>query len=212
MLYFGFSKALPNFNSSNHEETFANAYGALKVKAHAFATVVPLRRRTQLRQHAVAVLCKLFKRQPPPYDKATHVLREFDYLERNFQERLHHACFAQLPLLEQEMWDAFPHALHPSLSRNGAFSYVIHRLHPYARSRAGVFYFDRQKFLQRLASERPGRLVAGGKHQKWATLDGQKVPVPTGELAHGTARGILKELGVLNRYGTVDRFMSGDAA
>jgi hypothetical protein len=63
-----------------------------------------------------------------------------------------------------------------------------------------------------LASERPGRLVSGGKHPKWATPDGLKVPIPTGELAHGTARAILKGLGVLSRYGSVDRFMSSDAA
>jgi hypothetical protein len=139
------------------------------------------------------------------------VLEEFDFREQNFQERLHHACFPQLSQLEQEIWGAFPHALHPSLSRNGAFSYVIHKQHPYARSRAGVFYFDRRKFLQRLASERPGRIVPGGKHPKWATPDGLRVPIPTGELAHGTARSILKDLGVLQRYGSVDKFMSVSA-
>ena len=35
------------------------------------------------------------------------------------------------------------------------------------------------------------------------------MPIPTGDLAHGTARAILKGLGVLSRYGSVDRFMSG---
>lgn len=171
-----------------------------------------MRRRTQLRRDAVDALCKLFERQPPPCDKASEVLAEHNELERGFQERLHQACFARhLPTLEYEIWEAFPHALHPSLSRNEAFSYVIRRSHPYARSRAGVFYFDRRKFLQRLASERPGRLVSGGKHPKWATPDGLKVPIPTGVLAHGTARAILKDLGVLSHYGSVDRFMSGDA-
>jgi hypothetical protein len=136
---------------------------------------------------AVAALCELFKRQPPPYNDAANILQEFDDLEWNFQERLHQACFPQLPVLDQDIWAAFPHALHPSLSRNGAFSYVIHSLHPYARSRAGVFYFDRRKFLQRLISERPGQLVFGGKHPKWVTPDGLKVPIPTGEPAHGTA-------------------------
>ena len=170
-----------------------------------------MRRRTQLRRDAVAALCKVFERQPPPYDMATEVLPEHTDLVRGFQERLHH-CFARrLPTLEPDIWDAFPHALHPWLSRNGAFSYVIHRSHPYARSRAGVFYFDRRKSLQRLSSERPGRLVSGSKHPKWATPDGLKVPIPTGELAHGTARAILKDLGVFSRYGSVDRFMSGTA-
>jgi hypothetical protein len=147
----------------------------LKVGAHAFATVVPLRHRTQLRQHAVAALCKLFERQPPPYNDAAKVLQDFDDLEWNFQERLHQASFPQLPVLDQDIWAAFRHALHPSLSRNGAFSYVIHSLHPYARSRAGVFFFDRRKFLQRLTSERPGQLVFGGRHPKWVTPDGLKV-------------------------------------
>jgi hypothetical protein len=175
--------------------------------------VAPPGRRTYLRQSALAALGKLFERQPPPYHGAVEVLSEFAYFERGFQETLHNACFSrQLPLLDPDIWDAFPHALHPSLSRNGAFSYVMHRSHPYVRARAGVFYFDRRKFLQRLASERPGRIVSGGKHPKWSTKDGLRVPIPLGELAHGTARSILKMLGLLDRYGTVDRFMNGDVA
>jgi hypothetical protein len=130
-------------------------------------------------------------------------------IDCHLAQRLHQACFPQLPVLDKHIWAAFPHALHPSLSRNGAFSYVIHSSHPYARSRAGVFYFDRRKFLRRLTSERPGQLVFGGKHPKWVTPDGLKVPIPTGKLAHGTARAILKNLGVLSHYGTVDRFMTG---
>ena len=69
-------------------------------------------------------------------------------VEMGFQEGLHQACFAgKLPQFDPDIWNAFPHALHPSLSRNGAFSYVVHRSHPYARSKANVFYFDRRKFL-----------------------------------------------------------------
>ncbi len=45
----GFRNLYRDFNLLRHEEAFANAYGALKVGAHAFATVVPLRHRTQLR-------------------------------------------------------------------------------------------------------------------------------------------------------------------
>jgi hypothetical protein len=51
--------------------------------------------------------------------------------------------------------------------------------------------------------------VSGGKHPKWETLDGVKIPIPTGDIAHGTARSILKRLGILDRYGTVERFMGG---
>ena len=207
----GFRRKYENHRQGTyHEESFANAYAALKVKTNAFSSVVPTRRRTELRRLAVAALCEVFKRQPPPYDLAAGLIPEDKDEERAFQEVLHEACFAgKLPLLDPKIWNAFPHALHPSLSRNGAFSYVIHRSHPYARSRANVFYFDRRKFLQRLSAERPGRIIHGGKHPKWETQEGLKVPVPTGDLAHGTARSILKGLGVLNRYGTVDRFMSG---
>jgi hypothetical protein len=86
---------------------------------------------------------------------------------------------------------------------------VIHRSHPLIRTRGTVFYFDRRKFIQRLNEERPGRIVYGGKHPKWATFDGVKIPIPTGDIAHGTARSILKSLDILDRYGTAERFMGG---
>jgi hypothetical protein len=193
-----------------HEEALANAYAIVKVKQHAFPAVQPPRRRRTIRDAAVRALCAVTDQQRPPYNDGSAVFRNLDSWERIFQERAHQACFSpRLPERADTVWDAFPHALHPSLRRNGAYTYFIPRSHPIIRERGEVFYFDRRKFLQRLKQERPGKLVPGGRHQKWRTVEGQMVPIPSGDIAIGTARSILKDLDLLASYGSVDRFLAG---
>ncbi len=193
-----------------HEEALANAYAIAKVKHHAFPAVQPPGRRRAIRTAAVRALCAVTDRQRPPYNDGSLVYRSLDAWERSFQERNHQSCFnPRLPGRADTVWDAFPHALHPSLRRNGAYSYLIPRSHPIIRERGEVFYFDRRKFLQRLNEERPGKLVAGGRHPKWRTAEGRAVPIPTGDLAIGTARKILKQLDLLSSYGSVQRFLAG---
>jgi hypothetical protein len=193
-----------------HEEALANAYAIVKVKGHSFSAVRPPRRRQAIRKAAVEALCEITDRQPPPYCDASAIYRTFDAWERIFQERAHQSCFnPRIPARGASIWESFPHALHPSLRRNGAFQYLIPRSHPMIRERGEVLYFDRRKFLQRLNEERPGRLVPGGRHPKWRSADGQMVPIPTGDLTHGTARNILKQFDLLPSYGSVQRFISG---
>jgi hypothetical protein len=193
-----------------HEEALANAYAIVKVKQHSFPAVQPSARRRIIRAEAVRALCAVTDRQRPPYNDGSAVFRALDTWERTFQERAHQSCFApRLPGCGNSIWTAFPHALHPSLRRNGACSYLIPRSHPIIRQRGEVFYFDRRKFLQRLKQERPGKLVPGGRHQKWRTDEGQMVPIPSGDIPIGTARSILKNLDLLAAYGSVDRFLAG---
>jgi hypothetical protein len=66
---------------------------------------------------------------PAPYCDALQILRKpktFGMSEHEFEE----ACLREMfpppfPQMAPAAWGASTHALHPSLSRNGAFSYVL---------------------------------------------------------------------------------------
>ena len=87
--------------------------------------------------------------------------------------------------------------MHPSLGRNRKFSYVIDRTHPSLRHAVKVPYFSRVEFCRRLKMAVGGQEVGGGKHPKWESSDGKRIPVPGHrELPRGNCRDILREFGL----------------
>lgn len=193
-----------------HEEALANAYGALKVKSECFRSEKSLKVRAFKRKLSYFALLKIFQISQPPYDGAVEILKPrstFNPKQRLFQEE----CLSRslnVPRVSANVWGAALHALHPSLSRNGAFSYIIGKNHPLAsKVPAGVRYFDRRKFIKRLRDEIGGELEGGGRHQIYKTPDGLRVPIPTGDLKIGTADSILKSLGLKSKYKSVKNFL-----
>ena len=197
-----------------HEEALANAYSVRKVRSQAFALESNRQIRKWKREVAFLTLRRYIELSAPPYSYAKDLLprrgNSFLIAQPQFQEEALAATLG-IAKLNPRIWNAAPRALHPSLVRNGAFSYVIGKRHPLAnRVKASVRYFDRRKFIQRLKREIPGTIVAGGKHPIYETADGRRIPVPTGKLRIGTADAILKECGLKQRFKSVRKFMQGD--
>lgn len=198
-----------------HEEALANAYAARKVRGELFVRERDRRVRQWKRQVAFLAVRRMIALSSPPYSHATSLLPQrgggFGSAQAKFQEEcLLESIGTSIRRLDPAIWDAAPHALHPSLVRNGAYSYVIGRAHPLAsRVKASVRYFDRRKFIQRLKEEIAGTMDGGGRHPIYVTSDGRRIPIPNGDLRIGTANSILKQLGLKRRFKTVKEFMAG---
>ena len=195
-----------------HEEGLANAYSANFTKSEAFANLGPGRRRSFMRGCAFMAVRNIIRLMPPEYRTAETILRggiSFDEAQQAFQEENLGSCFPKLPTVAPSLWAASPHAMHPSLSRNDSFSYVVRRSHPAVRQAAHVPHFSRKQVIKQLERITQGTEVSqgSGKHPKFIA-NGKQVPVPnhTGDFPRGTLRAILRELGINM---SVRQFMAG---
>ena len=184
-----------------HEEGLATAYALVKVRTEAFQGQPPTTRQFK-RRLVLWALSKIVSLMPPIYADAVPIVKSnaFDKYQQRFQE--HNVALA-LPALfslpDTLAWLAFPDAMRPSIQRNKSYSYVVSKLNPVLRTRAGIRYIDRAAFVGRLNAVVGGGIAAQrrAKEPKWRSTSGKTVSIPNGrEIQVGTAAAILRQLGV----------------
>lgn len=199
-----------------HEEALAEAYAADKIRKNAFKKVRNLAIKAQKKALAFAAVCHFISTGPQPYSFAAPTLQKLETLKRLSHEFSEDAVARSVlptpPLLPPQVWAASTHALHPTISRNKGFSYVVNSGHPLVTKRGlSVKYCSRRKFLQQVKAVVPGHEEPGGVHPIYVCHDnGKRVPIPTGSLASGTADVILKQLGLKSKYRNWKAFLAAE--
>jgi hypothetical protein len=191
------------FSVGLHEEGLADAYAWRNVRSQCFADILPRGiRRNGKRRIAAASLRRIMATSQPPYNSSLQIVTgkiSWADAQLEFQEANYQACRLG-PKSSTDIWLASGHSMHPSLSRNRNFSYVISRQHPAIRNAANVPHFARKDFVRSLLIAVDGQEEGGGKHPMVKASNGKRVPVPGHrELDRSTCRAILKELGLTAR-------------
>jgi hypothetical protein len=183
------------YKGPQFEEALATAYGFNCVKTRILSG--------SKRAVAVAALVRYHQSCPTPYDQGYRFIgaKLFKPAENQFLEDALRLSVPSSRTIHESTWSAASYMTTPAVRRGGTFSYLINKNSPlYKRSKLNVRYFDRRKFLMRLREELGGREIGGGRHPKWESATGKKVPIPYGkDVDHGTVSAILKQFGIARR-------------
>jgi hypothetical protein len=139
----------------------------------------------------------------PPYCDGANLVGKsvFHPTENRFLEEALRLSVPSVSPVSECIWSAASYMTMPALRRHGRFTYLINRRSGFfKRSSLSVRYFDRRKLLQRLKIELGGKEVGGGRHPKWESGTGKRVPIPSGkDIDIGTIGSILKQFGIDQR-------------
>jgi hypothetical protein len=183
---------LTMFQRDGFEEALATAYAINRVKDKVLSG--------SARKMAVSALRCYVRSCAPPYSHGASLVgkKAFQPPENRFLEEALRLSVPSVRPVSETIWPTASYLTMPALRRQGRFTYLVHKGSSLARrTKLSIRYFDRRKLLQRLRDELGGREIGGGRHPKWESASGKKVPVPTGkDVDIGTLGSILKQFGI----------------
>lgn len=176
------------------EEGLASAKGYALVGKKAFGSREKAKTRASLKAIELYLGCL-----PPAYQGALELLTPSEFREGRMRlaEENHSACFSGSPV-SADVWSSFPQAFGPIGRVTSRTNYVVRRDGSlWHRLPANLRYLRYRDVVQKLRAA-GCRFVRQGKgsHEIWETPSGERFPVPRhpGDLASGTAQGILKRV------------------
>jgi hypothetical protein len=190
------------YGRDQFEEAIATGYAINCVKSRVLSGAS--------RKLAVDALTIYVQSCAPPYCEGANLVGKsvFQPYENRFLEEALRLSVPSVAPISESIWSAASYLTMPALRRQGRFTYLINRRSGFfKRSSLSVRYFDRRKLLQRLKIQLGGQEVGGGRHPKWESATGKRVPIPSGkDIDVGTIGSILKQFGIDQRPGD---FMHG---